>query len=65
MSDMLVAARTELIRLNKDKYEIQPFDEEYEEAMARVDAEVAETKIQLTEAEKVVEQMLAYYKVRN
>ena len=64
LSEMLAAAKTELNHLNKDKHEIQPFDPEYEEALMKVAKEAAEKNLHMTEAERVVEQMLAYYKVK-
>ncbi|KAH8908577.1 dynamin family protein [Coniochaeta sp. PMI_546] len=56
-------AKAELENLNGDKYEIQPFDPDYEECMKKVILDAAEKKEVLTDAERVVEQMIAYYKL--
>ncbi|OIW30107.1 dynamin family protein [Coniochaeta ligniaria NRRL 30616] len=63
LSNMSVLAKAELENLNSDKYEIQPFDPDYEECMKKVILDTAEKNEVLTDAERVVEQMIAYYKL--
>ena len=58
---MITAARAELARITYEQFEIQPFDPEYQLTLAK--AAVAYKDKPMTEAEKVVEQMLAYYRV--
>ncbi|KAK0723511.1 hypothetical protein B0T26DRAFT_871331 [Lasiosphaeria miniovina] len=66
MAAILSAAKFELHQLNKERYEIQPFDPEYlaclEDAVKTYQGE-DEAARPMTEAERVVEQMLAYYKI--
>lgn len=65
LADMSRLAGTELENLNGDKFEIQPFDPDYEECMRQVILDAAGRDAVLTDAERVVEQMIAYYKVRD
>ncbi|KAK3380689.1 hypothetical protein B0T24DRAFT_571585 [Lasiosphaeria ovina] len=63
---ILSAAKVELHQLNKERYEIQPFDPEYltclDDAVKTYQSEDGIAR-PMTEAERVVEQMLAYYKI--
>ena len=65
LETMRTAARLELRHLETDKHELQPFDEEYEDMVQMAEEEAAKAGKKLTEAERVVEEMIAYHQVRD
>lgn len=58
---MVKGARDELARITNEQYEMEPFYPQYYREMLP-EATVADQEKPMTEAEKVVGQMLAYYK---